>query len=208
MDGEPGQRRRAARAGRAVVRRELRVGPEAAHALSGAAQRLGRDLREDRALALAHLGRADEHDGLPVRLEAHDRAARPDARRRRAARPRRRGPRPAASGSSQPSAAAAFSTSPTRSASSGLPPRRTGLAAVGAGCAAASRAASRPARRATSSTWSSPAHWRCEAPNARYEPDGAVFVWTQSARTRTADQRYGPGAASPPVATTRGPLSA
>ena len=116
-------------------------------------------------------------------------------------------PWPSASGSSQPSAAAAFSTSPTRSASSGLPPRRT-TSPRRSRFRRRISSGSRPARRATSSTWSSPAHWRCEAPNARYEPDGAVFVWTQAARTRTADQRYGPGAASPPVATTRGPLSA
>ena len=49
--------------------------PEAADALGGHAQHLRRDLRERRALALAHLRRADQHDRLAVGLEPHDRAA-------------------------------------------------------------------------------------------------------------------------------------
>src|SRR5258706_1285404 len=61
---------------------------------------------------------------------------------------------------------------------------------------------------ADSATCDSPNHWRCVAPKARYDPAGPLLVYTQHASTATAVQRYGPGAASPAVAVTRGPLSA
>ena len=109
--------------------------------------------------------------------------------------------------SPHPNAAATFSMSPIKSASSGLPltrtvsPRRNRfLRRISSG--------SMPARRATSSICDSPTHCTCVAPNARYEPDGPVFVYTQCARTCVACHRYGPAAASPAVAVTRGPLSA
>ena len=51
---------------------KLGVGAQAADALGGQAQHLGRDLRERGPLALAHLGGAHEDDRLAVRLEPHD----------------------------------------------------------------------------------------------------------------------------------------
>ena len=74
LDGEAGDRRRAARAGRAVVGRVARVGAADGDALGRETELLGRDLREGGPRALADLGRADEDDGVPVRLHADDRA--------------------------------------------------------------------------------------------------------------------------------------
>ena len=73
LHGEARDRRRAARAGRAVVRREPRVGAAHRHPLGRRRELLGRDLRVRGARALAELGRADEHGHLAVRLHPHDR---------------------------------------------------------------------------------------------------------------------------------------
>ena len=70
LNGEAGERRRAARAGRAVVGREPRVGPADRDLLGRHADLLGGDLREHRAGALPDLGRADEHDRVRRRPRA------------------------------------------------------------------------------------------------------------------------------------------
>ena len=72
LHGEARDRRRAAGARRAVVRREARVGAAHRHALGRRRELLGRDLRVRRARALAELGRAHEHGHLAVRLHPHD----------------------------------------------------------------------------------------------------------------------------------------
>ena len=153
--------------GRPVVRGELRVGALAGDPFRGHGQDLRRDLREGGPLALADLGRADQHD----------RARHPPPSGR--SRSRRGGRRPPAdprtrrarcSGPARAIPAQRLGDlvrrRPTRSASSGLPPGRT----CSPGRSRLRRRisiGSMPARRATSSTWSSPAHWRCVAPNAR-----------------------------------------
>ena len=70
--GHARERRRAARAGRAVVRREARVGAADDDRLGLDPEHLGGDLRERGARALAHLGRAGEDRDAAVGLHAHD----------------------------------------------------------------------------------------------------------------------------------------
>src|SRR5439155_20874238 len=74
LDGEAGKRGRAARSGRAVVRREAGIGAAYGHALGRQPELLGCDLREDGPRTLPDLRRADENDHLPVGLHADDRA--------------------------------------------------------------------------------------------------------------------------------------
>ena len=137
----------------------------------------------------------------------HDRPSRPGARLPRAGRPRRRGRRSGAFGSAQPTAAATFSTSPTRSASSGLPPCRISSPGRQQVLRGAARAGRCPQRRATSSTCdlADPLQVR-RAERAVASPRARCSCRRSAASTRNAAQRYGPGAASPPVAVDARPV--
>ncbi len=158
---------------------------------------LGGDLREHRARALAHLGRADDHLDAAVGLHPHDWRARPGARRRRAARPTRPRPVHGGLGSPQPIAAATFSTSPDEVGVERLAAGPDLLARAAAGSGGAARAgrcrrAARPRRPgARRSTAGGSRRRRGRSRRAR------CSCRRSCASTRTASQRYGPGAASP-----------
>ena len=139
------ERGRAARAGRALVRRDAGVGGDDRDLLERQPELLGDDLREHGPAALAELGGADGGGGGAVGVEAHHR----DRRRVRAGvggrdrRSRCRGPRR----SGQPSE----SVSSSRSAGQvGVDPALAGqdlLRRAGRRCAAAARARRSPAGR-------------------------------------------------------------
>ena len=74
LHGQPGDRGRAARAGRAVIGREARIGAVDADEVAREAQLLGGDLRHHGARALAHLRRPDVDVRRAVRAQAHRRA--------------------------------------------------------------------------------------------------------------------------------------
>ena len=125
LHGEARDRRRAARAGRAVVRREARIG--AAHRRRARPSSRAPPPRSARTrCARPGRARSSRRARSPRRRPPCARSpSRPGGRPPRAGRPRRRGRRSAPFGSPQPTARAAFSTSPMMSASSGLPPART-----------------------------------------------------------------------------------
>ena len=185
LHGEARDRRRAARAGRAVVRREARVG--AAHASRARASSRAPPRRSARTRC-ARPGPSsvvpDEHGHLAVGLHAHDRASRRGGRPPRAGRPRRRGRCSGPSARPSRRRAAAFSTSPMMSASSGLPPARTSSPRrAQVGLAHRERiepAAARRARRSAARRSTAGASRRTRGRSRT----GAVFVYTQEASTR------------------------
>ena len=167
LHGEAGERRRAARAGRAVVGGEAGVGALHRDPVDVDRQLLGGDLGEHRARPLAHLGGADVDLDAAVGLHAHDGAR--DRVRAGGEQPDREpapGPlalrlSPADRGRRLLDVADQVGVERLAAPSgrTGSPGRSRLRRRISSG--------SIPARRASSSTCNSPIHCRCAAPKAR-----------------------------------------